>query len=107
MDEVSGEYKKNARLTYDLEFINYKTYLGENITGKLCTVERPELKDEYHKIFYGNSIACKPIKYDFKLIDHNCNGQLIIYEDNQALLMRFGSGVHYQQVSKGIIKKIQ
>ena len=107
LDEVSGEYKKNARVTYDLEFIDYKTHLGENITGKLCTVERPELKDEYHKIFYGNSIACKPIKDDFKLDDNCCNGHFIIYEDNQALLMRFGSGVHYWQVSKGIIKKVR
>jgi len=107
LDEVTNEYKENARIKYDLEFLDYKTYLGDNVIGKITEVERPQLKDDYHRIFYGNDIACKPIKYDFKLDDHCCNGQLIIYEDNDALLMFFGSGIHYQVVIKGFVKKIK
>jgi len=107
LDEVTGEFRENARVKYDLEFIDYKTYLGNNVVGKIIEVERPQLKDEYHRIFYGNNIACKPIKYDFKLDDNLCNGKLIIYEDNEALLMRFGSGIHYQDVIKGFVEKIK
>ena len=104
-DEVSGEFTTNARVKFDLIFSDFKDHDGHTIIGNTFTVEQPELRHHYHQQLYGQKIAYKPIKNIYNLRHIWCGGSLIIYEDMDALLMVYGSGIHYQQVYKGYVKK--
>ena len=95
MDEVLGELKQNARIKYDIEFDNYDDHQGNKIIGKRC--------DDSNYVKYGIE---KPYKESFKLSDNSCGGSFIINNDGTAELHRYGSGIHYQLIVKGYLKRV-
>jgi len=79
--------------------------MDNNVFGQKVKVEREHLRQFYFEQLYGREIACKPIKDIYNLGEGLfCGGSFIIYEDQTALLIHHGSGMHYVYVYRGFIK---